>query len=224
MRVELNDVSKRFDLHIALAGVTVSMASGERIALTGPNGSGKSTLLRALMGLVRCEGQIRLDGVCPFQHRERTARELAYVPQIAPQLGASVRDVVLAVSSLRSLPPDRVRETARRFELDLNALARKPFRALSGGMKQKLLLSCAFASPARLRIFDEPTASLDTAARAQFDALFAALPDDCTVLICSHRTEEVHAFASRVLELAEGKLAADRSLADSRADGPAVSS
>ncbi|KAF0165684.1 MAG: antibiotic transport system ATP-binding protein, partial [Caulobacteraceae bacterium] len=87
MRVELRDVVKRFERRAVLQGVTANLADGERVALVGPNGSGKSTLLRAIMGLLRCEGTIRLDGACPFTHRDRTARDLAYVPQAPPQLG-----------------------------------------------------------------------------------------------------------------------------------------
>lgn len=209
MKVELDAVVKHFDGHAALRGVSFVVESGERVALVGPNGSGKSTLLRAIMGLLRCEGRLRLDGRCPFEHRDVTAHELAYVPQIAPQLGASVDEVVGAVGALRGLDPARVVAEAKGLELQLSEIGDKPFRALSGGMKQKLLLALAFASRARLFIFDEPTASLDAAARERFSARLAVLDPDSTVLVCSHRFEEVQPFVGRVVELVDGVVARD---------------
>lgn len=209
MRVELGDVVKRFDRRAVLRGVTASLADGERVALVGPNGSGKSTLLRAIMGLLRCEGSVRLDGACPFRHRARTARALAYVPQAPPQLGASVADVVTAVTSLRALAAPAVVAMAARLDLDLGAVGPKPFRTLSGGMKQKVLLALAFASDARLCIFDEPTASLDTTSRAHFARLLGALDPRTTVIVCSHRFEEVRPYVTRVIELGEGQVARD---------------
>jgi ABC-type multidrug transport system ATPase subunit len=209
LRVALDGVGKAFAGRSVLRGVTADFDDGERIALVGPNGSGKSTLLRGIMGLLRCEGVIRLDGDCPFSHRDRTSRALAYVPQNPPQLGATVRDVVRAVTALRELPTAPVEGLARTFDLDLAHAASTPFRALSGGMKQKLLLSLAFASRARLCIFDEPTASLDPAARTRFSAALDALDPDATVIVCSHRFDEVRHFVTRVVELVDGAIARD---------------
>jgi ABC-type multidrug transport system ATPase subunit len=209
MQVELRDVTKRFGNQPVLRGVTASIDSGERVALVGPNGSGKSTLLRAIMGLLRCEGSVRLDGRCPFTHRDQTAQELAYVPQAAPQLGASVDDVITAVTTLRGLQRQSVAQYAAELDLELHAIGNRPFRALSGGMKQKLLLALAFASKARLFIFDEPTASLDLATRERFLPMLEALRGQSTVIVCSHRMEEVQPFVERVIELAEGRVARD---------------
>ncbi|MFI5309507.1 MAG: ATP-binding cassette domain-containing protein, partial [Polyangiales bacterium] len=159
MRVELRNVWKRFGAQVVLRDVNLELAHGERVALVGPNGSGKSTLLRALMGLLRCEGEVLLDGRSPYAHRRDTAQHLAYVPQAAPQLAAVVHDVVGAICDLRGMQEDRVIALARELGLDAQSVKEKPFRALSGGMKHKLLIALAFASKASLYILDEPTAS-----------------------------------------------------------------
>jgi ABC-2 type transport system ATP-binding protein len=210
MDIEIRSLTKKYGAQLALSDVTLAVPGGQRVALVGPNGSGKSTLLRAIMGLVACEGTVRVGGASPFDERERVAAKIAYVPQIAPQLGAPVREVVYAVTRLRGLDPNRVGEIAERLGLDLAAAAKKPFRQLSGGMKQKLLVALAFASGASLLILDEPTASLDAAARDHFVALLdEAEKNGATVLLCSHRPEEVQRLADRVIELAEGRVVRD---------------
>ena len=206
MRIELRDVRKTYGPSVALAGVTLDVPAGTRLALVGPNGSGKSTLLRALLGLVACEGTVRLDGRSPFDARDQVARRLAYVPQVAPQLGASVREVVRAVRDLRGLAIAEVARLCGELGLELSAVEEKPFRGLSGGMKQKLLLALALAAKPELWVLDEPTASLDAAAR---ERLFGLLRDEtpgATLLLCSHRLEEVRALVTRVASLADGRL------------------
>jgi ABC-2 type transport system ATP-binding protein len=204
MYIELTQVHKRFGSRHVLRGVDLRVCEGSRVALIGPNGSGKSTLLRALMGMLEVEGHISVAGLHPFFERRRLAQELAYVPQIAPHLGAPVREVVRASCALRGIHEARVSAVAQELELDLSMVYAAPFSSLSGGMRQKVLIALAFASAASLYILDEPTASLDVKARARFAVLLAALPKNATVLLCSHHSEEVQRLADRVVELSEG--------------------
>lgn len=212
MRVEVEDLGRRFGKVEALAGLRFAIEPGERVALIGPNGSGKSTLTRALMGLIRYRGSVRLDGRCPLRERTLIAARLAYVPQIAPRLAVPVGELLRAVERVRGESLGRARELARRFDLDLGALADRPFSALSGGMKQKLLLALALGSSASLLILDEPVGSLDGASRERLYELLHDLPDDVTLLLCSHRLEEQAALVSRAIALDEGR---------QRFDGPA---
>jgi len=209
MRVELTDVSKRFGDVRALDEVSMALASGDRVALVGPNGSGKSTLVRAVMGIVRCEGLVRLAGEDPFLHRTRLASYLAYIPQTAPQLGATVGEVTRAVAALRGLAVADIQSTATAIDLDLDAARRRPVRALSGGTKQKLLIALALAAPASLLIMDEPTASLDHDGRNAFFRLFDERAAGMTVLLCSHRLDEVRRLVDRVVLLEGGRIALD---------------
>src|SRR5262249_7016108 len=169
VRVELERVGKRFGRVAALAEVTATIPAGARVALVGPNGSGKSTLVRVIMGLLAHEGAVWLDGRPP---RASAARALAYVPQVAPLAAAPVEELVRAVAAVRDLPVRRMVQTAARFEVDLRDIWRRPFRALSGGTRHKILLALALAADARLYILDEPTASLDARARAAFYAAY----------------------------------------------------
>ncbi|MBZ4415000.1 ATP-binding cassette domain-containing protein [Myxococcus sp. RHSTA-1-4] len=209
MRIELRAVRKRFGAAEVLKGIDLSVPAGRRVALIGPNGSGKSTLLRSLLGLVECEGEVRLDGRSPFDDRREVARRLAYVPQVAPQLGASVEDVVSLVARTRELAPAAIVRLAERLDLDVEALRGRPFRALSGGMKQKLLIALALAADASLLVMDEPTASLDARARERFFALCDELAPGRTLVLCSHRLEELRHLAGHVVSLEEGRVTYD---------------
>jgi ABC-type multidrug transport system ATPase subunit len=204
--VELENVTKRFAQSAALDGVSLTIASGERIALAGPNGSGKSTLVRAIMGMVRVEGTIRLDGLEPGRNWVSLARRIAYVPQNPPQLNAPVGEIVNAAERLRTLPSGAVAQAALRLDLPLGELWKRPIRNLSGGTKQKLMLALAFASPASLLILDEPTASLDSETRGRFFDLYEETARGSTVLLCSHRPEEVRCLVDQAVMLDNGRI------------------
>lgn len=209
MRIEVYDASKHFGPVQALDGVSFDVEPGQRVALVGPNGSGKSTLNRVLMGLVACRGRVRVDGRCPFRERVAVARRMAYVPQVAPQIGAPVGEMLRAIARVRELSYERIERTARAFDLDLASLSRRPFRSLSGGMKQKLSIVLAIASDASLLILDEPTGSLDARARERFFELFETLPQTTTLVLCSHRLDEIRPLVGQVLQLHEGRVAYD---------------
>src|SRR5262245_23980603 len=215
MRVELERIGVRFHRVQALADVTTCLPSGSRTALIGPNGSGKSTLTRRLLGLVAGDGRVRFDGAPAAAAGGALARRIAYVPQVAPRLAARVDELVAAFTALRGGGGGApLRAVAARLGLDLAALGGRALRALSGGQRQKLLVAAALASGADLLVFDEPTASMDAGSRAAFFALVAALPPSTTVLLCSHRLDEIRALVDRVLVLEDGRLAFDGSAAD----------
>ena len=112
MRIQLANIAKRFGKVTALHGIELDLPSGAKIALIGPNGSGKTTLMRVLLGLVQHQGKILIDGR-PLDRRALAPR-IAYVPQIAPQVAASCGDLVRAITELRGLEVERVRQVLRR--------------------------------------------------------------------------------------------------------------
>jgi len=209
MRVEAEALTKRFGRVVALEQVSFAIPSGLRVALIGPNGSGKSTLNRVLLGLLSFDGGVRLDGVSPLDETARGARRVAYVPQVPPNLALPVGELVAALAALRRTPATAVQKLAAELGLDLEAVARRPFRALSGGMKQKLLIALALAAEASLLVLDEPTGSLDAHSRELFFSLFERVVPDVTVVLCSHRLEEVRQLVEHVILLEEGRLLYD---------------
>jgi ABC-2 type transport system ATP-binding protein len=209
MRIELRNLRKSFGGVHALRPITLSIPSGAKVGLVGPNGSGKSTLIRVLMGILRADGDAALDGMHPLRNRAAVASKIVYVPQVAPQLGASVREIVRVVADLREIPVSAVRASALRLHVDLETIGDRPFGTLSGGTKQKVLIALALATPASLVVLDEPTASLDTDAREDFFRLFADVSKSATLLLCSHRIEEMRHLIDRIVALNEGRVVYD---------------
>jgi ABC-2 type transport system ATP-binding protein len=167
-----------------------------------------------MMGLLAVQGQVLLNGQDVFRSRVDLAQNLAYVPQVAPQLSAPVGELVRAIVAVRGLTRQRVAQSAATLELDLAEIDRRPFRALSGGMKQKLLLALALAGDASLLILDEPTASLDPRARERFFSLFSQRAGQPTLVLCSHRLEEIRHLVDHVVALNEGRVEYDGPAAD----------
>ncbi|HEX6241326.1 MAG TPA: ABC transporter ATP-binding protein [Polyangiales bacterium] len=207
--IEVQHVSKRFGRVAALTDVSLHIAAGERVALVGTNGSGKTTLLRAMCGLLRTEGRITLGGIDVARDTARALRDLAYMPQLPPPLEAPVAELVRAYCCLRGTEPTEVARLSSELGLSLPAMARTRVRDLSGGMKQKLLAALTLSSRARVLVCDEPTASLDSAARARFFELVKARPADSVLVLCSHRADEVEQLVGRVVELADGRVVHD---------------
>ena len=204
MRIEGRAIRKRFGRIEALRGIDFTIPSGGRVGLIGPNASGKSTLIRIILGLLRCEGELLLDG-----ERDRSieqAHRLAYVPQIAPKFNASVGEVIRAITRVREMSPNDVIVCGDEVGIDLRSVRRQAFCNLSGGAKQKTLIALALASRASLYVLDEPTASLDTSSRRELFHLLTERIEDATLVLCSHRLEEIRTLVDQVMVLEEGRL------------------
>lgn len=219
--IEVTDLRKAYDKRPVLRGVNLKIGPGERVALVGPNGSGKTTLMRAILGFVRAEGQVRVAGHDPWTDHAAAQVHVAYVPQRAPALPAPVHQIVSAWASWRGRGVDEVLRAALDFNLDPDQLRDVRFCDLSGGMQQKLLAAMALASPASILVFDEPTANLDPASRRVFlDRLSARAPRP-TVLLSSHRLDEVRHMVDRVVVLVDGVVRFDDRL-DAFLDDPGL--
>lgn len=208
-RIEVAAVSKRFGAVVALDRVSLTIEPGERVAFVGANGSGKSTLLRAIMGLVRVEGRVRIGGVDVAQEPQDALAEVAYIAQIAPPLDAPVIELVRAVAALRGTTVEHCAKLVEQLGVSWRQVENVRMRDLSGGMKQKLLAALALASHAPILVCDEPTANLDAQARKVFFELVAQRPANSTLVLCSHRREEVRQLVDRVVELRDGKVVRD---------------
>lgn len=206
MRVELNKVARRFGAFHALREVDLEIPSGARVALIGPNGSGKTTLVRILAGLLGWEGSVRIAGLDARRDRAALAPQMAYIPQVPPGFRVPVEELVTGICRLRGITEEQVWEIADHLALDRAAVIGKGFRDLSGGMKQKLAIATALAPGAGLVLMDEPTASLDADARDRFFSLCRRLPEETTMVLCSHRLEELRSLVDHIVVLEDGRV------------------
>ncbi len=205
----LVDCTVKYGGTAALDGVTLRIASGERVAVCGPNGAGKSTLLRAL-----------LDAALARAPAVRGAPPPAvFVPQEPPaelDLSLTAHDYVMLgrtpyLSAWRR--PAAADERAVAAALDavgLGGFAPRRLGALSGGGRRRLALALALASGAPALLLDEATAHFDPACRQEVLARLAATGR--TVVMAIHARPLPPAFFTRVVELAQGRLRADTPL------------
>ena len=211
--ISLKSLGKTFGSARILDGIDLEIPAGQRIALIGSNGAGKTTLFRCLLGEYVHDGIVTVDGRDPRRERTEVLRLVGFVPQIAPRLEMPVAALMRYVAEVSRGRVDEMAAIAERMGLDVDAIARRPFVRLSGGMKQKLLIALALGRPTRLLILDEPAANLDPAARAVLFDLLAERPE-ATMIISSHRIDEIAALVNRVIELERGRIVLDDTVTD----------
>jgi len=212
--IEALHVTKRFSGTAVLDDLSLEVAPGDRIALVGANGAGKTTLVRCLLGEYQYEGEITIDGLEPRNARREVLRRVGFVPQLPPPLRLTGRHLIDFTARLAGCEAASIDDTAERLGLDLATVAPRPFVKLSGGQKQKLLIACALGRPCDILFLDEPAANLDPDARRAFFALLGERVGRSTMLISSHRLDEVAPLVSRVVELDFGKVVLDDRVAD----------
>lgn len=208
--IEVDGVTKWFGDVVAVSEISFTLDRGVT-ALLGPNGAGKSTVLRLLCGLTRpSQGTVRLLGEDPNDN-PGLYRRLGLVPQQEALLETmSGRAFVQLAATLHGLadPRGAADEALRVVELDPDD--RRPVRAYSKGMRQRVKVAQAIVHAPDVVVLDEPLEGLDPRQRLHMITLFRRLGDEgrC-VLVSSHVLDEVERFGSRVLVLSNGRLAAE---------------
>jgi ABC-2 type transport system ATP-binding protein len=208
--IEIDDVAKWFGEVVALSRVTARIEPG-LTALLGPNGAGKSSLIRIICGLTSpSQGRVRVAGRDP-----RTDREVRRLVGLVPQQerlppGVNAREFVAMAGALHGLPdPDAAARRAL-ATVELDPGDNRQLSSYSKGMRQRVKLAQALVHEPPILVLDEPLNGLDPRQRTRMAELFRRLAGEgrC-VLVSSHVLEEVEELSSRVLMLAEGKLAAE---------------
>jgi ABC-2 type transport system ATP-binding protein len=213
--IEIEGLSKAFRKSKVIDQLSLEVGAGERVALIGANGAGKTTLIRCVLGEYVAEGKVRVFGLDPRACRSDVLRRIGFVPQLPPPLKMTVSDLVGFACGVSAAEAGRVGAVARELGLDLSEISGRPFVKLSGGQKQKLLIAIALGRDTNLLILDEPAANLDPVARQKFFRLLAERPND-TMIMSSHRVDEVAALVTRVIEMDRGVISFDQHLAEDR--------
>jgi ABC-2 type transport system ATP-binding protein len=215
MTIRVEQVSKSFGRACVLDDLSLEISSRQRVALVGANGAGKTTLIRCLLGQYNYDGEILIDDLSPRRNRREVLKRTGFVPQLPPPLGLTVGQLIRFSAGLCEAIPARMVEVANRLGLDAENLRQRAFSKLSGGQKQKLLIAVALGRDTDLLVMDEPAANLDPDARRTFFELLAERSQQATMLISSHRLDEVAQLVQRVVELDRGKVCLDDHVAES---------
>jgi len=207
--VSIRGVAKRYGDFEALADVDLEVPAGEIFALLGPNGAGKTTLIGVVAGLVRAtRGSARVLGRDVVADYRFTRRAVGLVPQeINFDPFFSVEETLRFQAGYFGvrLAEARLLEILR--ALDLEEKRHTNTRALSGGMKRRLLIGKALVHEPRVLFLDEPTAGVDVELRRALWRYVRRLRDaGTTVVLTTHYLEEAEELADRIGVIDRGRL------------------
>jgi len=214
--IEVINVYKTFDRGVvkALDGLTLTITSGEFVAITGPSGCGKSTLLHLLAALDTADsGSIQVEGndLTHLRNPDRYRREeigiVFQLHNLLPQLTAlqNVEIPMLDTQPSRHNQRERARALLHATGLDGKEHRRPP--ELSGGERQRVAIARALANEPRVLLADEPTGNLDSEAVDQVLTLLRQLRTDrpITIVLVTH-DPTVAAAADRIIHLRDGQI------------------
>jgi ABC-2 type transport system ATP-binding protein len=210
--IRADKLSKSFGKVEVLKQLSVDFNEGDRIALIGQNGAGKTTLIRCILGQYVYDGQLDVLGKNPRSHRVDILKEVGFVPQIPPPLKITVKELLKFFSDLSGVRQEEYVDIAEKLGLKITDSFNKPFVALSGGMKQKLLVSFALGKKPAILLMDEPSANLDPAAREIFFDYLGHYNKEALLVLSSHRMSEIEGLVNRVVEMDFGQIVLDKVL------------
>ena len=208
LAIRARGITKSFGEVVALDGVDLDVADGQIHGLVGPNGAGKTTLLGLLLGLaVADSGSLEIlrtpvgrvlavpDGVAGFVEG----------PGLYPSLAA--RQNLTALASLRGLDLGKSEIDEALHDVGLSDVADDRVRGFSLGMRQRLGLAAALLIKPRLLVLDEPSNGLDPAGKRHVHGVLTGLATEGTsVVLSSHRMDDVEALCSEVTIIATGRV------------------
>lgn len=209
--IEVCNIVKKYPKLTALNDVSLNIQQGEFFGLLGPNGAGKTTLISILAGLAQAtEGQARIMGYDVRKEYQQARRMLGVVPQeLAFDPFFTVRETLKWQSGYFGIQhnDDWIEELLH--HLGLTDKAHVNMRALSGGMKRRVLVAQALVHRPKVIILDEPTAGVDVQLRQSLWAFITRLHrEGHTIVLTTHYLEEAEQMCDRIAVLKQGQLVA----------------
>ncbi len=208
--VQINNYSKSYGHTKAVDNLSFAINQGELFGLIGPDGAGKTTTMRTIVTLLRLdEGEIKVDGLNVTKNAKKIRRIVGYMPQrfsLYPDL--SIDQNLNFFAELFGIPKQEIPQKKKRlYEFSrLEQFADRLAGRLSGGMKQKLALSCALIHDPVLLVLDEPTTGVDPLSRNEFWNILAELKTQGTTILISTPYMDEALKCDRVAVMHEGKI------------------
>lgn len=210
--IQIDSVEKSYKGFKALKGVSLDIEEGEFFGLLGPNGAGKTTLISTIAGLIRPDaGSVRIHGHDVVTDFREARKRLGVVPQeLVFDPFFTVRETLRLQSGYFGIRNNDSWIDEVMHNLDLTDKADVNMRALSGGMKRRVLVAQALVHRPPVIVLDEPTAGVDVELRQTLWKFIARLNREGghTVVLTTHYLEEAQAMCQRVAMLRKGNVVA----------------
>ena len=205
--IDVCGLRKVYEDHLAVDGLTFSLAPGQVCGLVGPNGAGKTTTLRSLAGLIRpTAGKISVAGCDPERDEIELKRRVAYVPDDPPLFDdLSVQAHLELIGRVYRVANYHQRAAELLDRFDLLPKANAATTTLSRGMRQKLAVCCVYLFNPQVLLLDEPLTGLDPPGiRTLLDSLRELAAADTTVIISSHLLAMIEDVCTHLLVMKAG--------------------
>ena len=203
--IELEHVWARYQSHVVLEDITLSVQERDFLGIIGPNGCGKTTLLKVMLGLIRpYQGTVRVMGEAPEFHR----KSLGYVPQYR------TFDFGFPISVLEMVMTGRLGQMGGRFRryreedresalsalelMEISDLQEKSIGELSGGQQQRVMIARALVTEPKVLLLDEPTVHVDIRVENQFYDLLKDLHRRMAVVLVTHDIGAISIYVDRI--------------------------
>ncbi len=205
--LSVSHVTKKYHKVVANHDINIELQDGEIGILLGPNGAGKSTIIKCIIGFLRYEGTVTIDGL---DNKSVEAKKLiGYIPEMPslyPNLTVDEHLEFIAKAYKLSDYREYKEELLERFELTDK---RKKFGdELSKGMQQKLAICCGLLPRPKMILFDEPMIGLDPHAIKELKKIFVELKEQgCSLLVSTHMIDSVEEFWDVTYIMKSGEIA-----------------
>jgi len=209
--IQISNVEKSYKSLRALGGVSLTVEEGEFFGLLGPNGAGKTTLISIIAGLNRADaGTVSIHGHDTVRDYREARRRLGVVPQeLVFDPFFTVRESLRMQSGYFGLKKNDAWIDEVMHNLDLTPKADTNMRALSGGMKRRVLVAQALVHKPPVIVLDEPTAGVDVELRQTLWKFIARLNrEGHTIVLTTHYLEEAQSLCGRIAMLKAGRVVA----------------
>ena len=209
--IQITNIKKNYQSLRALDDVSLTIERGEFFGLLGPNGAGKTTLISIIAGLNRADsGSVTIEGHDVVSDYRAARSRLGVVPQeLVFDPFFTVRETLRMQSGYYGIKNNDKWIDEVMHHLDLTGKADVNTRALSGGMKRRVLVAQALVHKPPVIVLDEPTAGVDVELRQTLWKFVARLNQEGhTVVLTTHYLEEAQALCGRIAMLKEGRVVA----------------